>query len=149
MTPIDPPEELLSAYLDDEVTPDERAAVEARLAESAEWRAVLDEVRETRVLLRGLPLREAPTGFWDSVLQPDIAPPVSIDPARRRRGKRAIAWLAGAAAAAAIVAVLLVPSQSRVKPAVATLVSRHAARSSMTEEPLSQLAPVTKPVRLR
>jgi hypothetical protein len=35
-----------------------------------------------------------------------------------------------------------------VKPAVATLVSRHAVRSSVSEEPLSQLAPVSKPVKL-
>ncbi len=52
------------------------------------------------------------------------------------------------AAAAAIVAVVLVPGQSRVKPAVATLVSRHAVRSSVTEEPVSQLAPVAEPVKL-
>ena len=48
----------------------------------------------------------------------------------------------------AIAAVILVPGQSQVKPAVATLVSRHAVRSSVSEEPLSQLAPVTKPVKL-
>jgi hypothetical protein len=36
-----------------------------------------------------------------------------------------------------------------VKPSVATLVNQHAVRSSVTEEPVSQLAPVTKGVRLR
>jgi anti-sigma factor RsiW len=149
MSTIDPPEELISAYLDDEATPEERALVEQQLAESAEWREVLVEVRSTRELLLALPRREAPTGFWDSVLQPDIAPPVRIETARRRRSKQVIGWLAGAAAAAAIAAVVLVPSQSRVKPAVATLVSRHAVRSSVTEEPLSQLAPVARPVKLR
>jgi anti-sigma factor RsiW len=149
MSTIDPPEELLSAYLDGEATPDERELVERQLAQSEDWRDVLEEVRSTRELLLTLPRREAPTGFWDSVLQPDIAPPVQIETARRRRGKQVIGWLAGAAAAAAIAAVVLVPSQSRVKPAVATLVSRHAVRSSVTEEPLSQLAPVTRPVTLR
>ena len=88
MSTIDPPEELLSAYLDGEATPDERALVERRLAESAEWREVLDEVRATRELLLALPVREAPAGFWDSVLQPDIAPPVQLETARRRRGKQ-------------------------------------------------------------
>jgi anti-sigma factor RsiW len=149
MSTIDPPEELLSAYLDGEATPDERALVERRLADSVEWREVLEEVRATRELLLGLPVHEAPTGFWDSVLQPDIAPPVQIETGRRRRGKRVIGWLAGAAAAAAIAAVVLVPSESRVTPAVATLVSRHAVRSSVTEEPVSQLAPVAQPVKLR
>jgi anti-sigma factor RsiW len=149
MSTIDPPEELLSAYLDGEATPDERALVERRLAESPEWREVLDEVRATRQLLLALPVQEAPDGYWDSVLQPDIAPPVQLETARRRRGKQVIGWLAGAAAAAAIAAVVLVPDQSRVKPAVATLVSRHAVRSSVTEEPVSQLAPVARPVKLR
>ncbi|MGZ4737371.1 MAG: hypothetical protein ACXV8R_17370, partial [Acidimicrobiia bacterium] len=71
-----------------------------------------------------------------------------LDTDRRRRGKRVVTWMAGAAAAAAIAAVVLVPGQSRVKPAVATLVSRHAVRTSVSEEPVSQLAPVTKPVEL-
>jgi anti-sigma factor RsiW len=149
MSTIDPPEDLLSAYVDGEATPEERALVERRLEESAEWRAVLAEVQSTRDLLRALPVREAPTGFWDSVLQPDIAAPVPLETARRRRGKQVIGWLAGAAAAAAIAAVVLVPGQSRVKPAVATLVSRHAVRSSVSEEPVSQLAPVARPVKLR
>jgi anti-sigma factor RsiW len=149
MSTIDPPEDLLSAYLDGEATPDERALVERRLEESAEWRAVLDEVSTTREMLRALPMSEAPPGFWDSVLQPDIAAPVQLETARRRRGKKVIGWLAGAAAAAAIAAVVMVPGQSRVKPAVATLVSRHAVRSSVSEEPVSQLAPVARPVTLR
>jgi anti-sigma factor RsiW len=155
MSAIEPPEELLSAYLDGEVTAEERALVDARLAESAEWRAVLEEVRETRQLLQGLPTVDAPPGFWDSMLAPDApapdeaAPVVPIESARHRRGKRIVAWCAGAAAAAAVVAVLLVPSQTQVKPSVATLVNQHAVRSSVTEEPVSQLAPVTKPVRLR
>jgi anti-sigma factor RsiW len=154
MSTIEPPEELLSAYLDGEATPDERALVERRLEESAEWRTVLDEISSTRDLLLTSPVREAPTGFWDGLLHPDIAPPVqpepvrSVDTAPSRRGKRIITWLAAGAAAAAIAAVILVPGQSQVKPAVATLVSRHAVRSSVSEEPLSQLAPVTKPVKL-
>jgi anti-sigma factor RsiW len=156
MSAIEPPEELLSAYLDGEVTEDERALVEARLSESAEWRAVLEEVRGTRDLLQGLPTRDAPDGFWDAMLAandpaPEQAAPavVSIESARHRRTKRIVAWGAGVAAAAAVVAVLLVPSQSEVKPSVATFVNQHAVRSSVTEEPVSQLAPVTKPVRLR
>ena len=149
MSTIDPPEELLSAYLDGEATPDERALVEQRLAESADWRAVLEEVRSTHALLLGLPVHDAPAEFWDAVLQPDVAAPQSLETARRRRAKKVIGWMAGAAAAAAIAAVVLVPSQSRVKPSVATLVSRHAVRSSVTAEPVSQLAPVTRPVRLR
>jgi anti-sigma factor RsiW len=151
-----PSEDLLSAYLDDELDAADRALVERRLAESAEWRTVLDALGETRSLLRGLPLRDAPPGFIDELLaaavpateEPaDIAAPVAID-AKRRRRTRIAGWVAGGAAAAAIAAVVLVPTQSQVKPAVATFVNSHAARASVSEEPVSELAPVATPVRL-
>lgn len=149
MTPIDPPEDLLSAYLDDEVTPDERALVEERLHSSAEWREVLEELRGTRALLRGMPMQEAPAGFWESVAPSDDPAAVPIGTARHRRNKRVVGWLAGAAAAAAFVGVLVIPGESEVEPSVATFMSRHAARSSVSGEPVSQLAPVTPPVRMR
>ncbi|MCZ7543651.1 MAG: zf-HC2 domain-containing protein [Anaerolineae bacterium] len=47
--------ERLSAYIDDELTPDERQAVEARLAEDPALRAALDEMRANARLLAGLP----------------------------------------------------------------------------------------------
>ena len=59
--------DMLSAYLDGELTDDERAAVEARLEVSAEWRAELAEVESVRTIVRGLPERDAPPGFWDRV----------------------------------------------------------------------------------
>jgi anti-sigma factor RsiW len=152
------PEDLLSAYLDGEVTPEERARVERELAVSPEWRAVLDELTETRALLRNLPVRDAPEGFWADLLTHDDAgegggagtppaPPASLT-ARRRRRTRIAGWVAGAAAAAAVVAVILVPRESTVEPPVASLVTSHAARSSVSDEPVSQLAPVATPVRV-
>src|SRR4051812_14457266 len=109
MSELEP--DMLSAYLDGELSPDERAAVEAQLAASADWRAELAEVRSTRDALRGLPLREARVGFWDAVrehveaVEPvvdDTAPvgpvPIPAAPSRRRW-----AWVAAAAAAVAAV----------------------------------------------
>lgn len=142
-----PSEDLLSAYLDGELDADDRALVESRLETSAEWRQVLVELRETRELVRGLPMREVPPGLFDELPAPEVPAPVSVD-AKRRRRTRIAGWVAGAAAAAAIAAVILVPSQTRVKPAVATFVNSHAARSSVSEEPVSELAPVAAPVRL-
>jgi anti-sigma factor RsiW len=147
-----PPEDVLSAYLDGEATADERALVERELATSEEWRAVMTELRETRDLLRGLPVHDAPPGFWAGVLAGDAEQPVSraVSPtpldSRRRRRTRVAGWVAGAAAAAAIVAVVLVPQEDTVKPPVGTLVTSHAARSSLSAEPVSQLAPVATPV---
>ena len=63
---LDP--DMLSAYLDGELTDAERAAVDAQLASSPEWRAELAEVRAARDALRGLSERDAPAGFWDAVL---------------------------------------------------------------------------------
>jgi anti-sigma factor RsiW len=149
-----PPEEMLSAYLDGEITAEERVLVERELDASAEWRVLLAELRETRQLVQALPRLDAPADFWTEILHerggspgdPQDAP-VPIDAGRRRRS-RVAAWVAGAAAAAAIVAVVLVPGESQVKPRVATLVDSHAARSSVTEEPVSQLAPVATSVEV-
>ena len=58
---------MLSAYLDGELTDAERAAVEAQLEASAEWRAELAEVaRRARRGARAARARGA-RGFWDAV----------------------------------------------------------------------------------
>jgi anti-sigma factor RsiW len=150
-------EDLLSAYADDELDASTRREVDARLAESAAWRSILAEVEETRALLRAAPLPEAPPGFWEETHRavaaepdPDPAPapaPAAIGPARAGRRTR---WLLAATAAAAVVvaAVVLVPTRTQTRPPVAAMMSTHAARSSLTDEPISQLAPMATPVRL-
>src|ERR1043165_555052 len=56
--------ELLSSYLDGQLTSDaERARLEARLSTDSNLRAVLDDLRSARGLLRRLPLRKAPRNF--------------------------------------------------------------------------------------
>ncbi len=54
------PEELLSAYLDDELDPAERAEVEAYLSRSADGRARLDGLAEIRSALHALPSLDPP-----------------------------------------------------------------------------------------
>ncbi len=63
MTPLERLEERLSAYLDGELTPDERSAVEAELAASAETREVLDDLRLVRSALAALDDVRAPRSF--------------------------------------------------------------------------------------
>jgi len=53
----------LSAYLDEELSPAERARVEAHLATCEQCRARLEELRQTVVLLRSLPPVPAPRSF--------------------------------------------------------------------------------------
>jgi len=135
--------EMLSAYLDDELSTPDRERVEARLAESADWREELEEVRAARDVVRGLSLRDAPDGFWDAVhAELELAEVVPISAAASRR-RRPVVWLAaGVAAAAAVVAVFVIPNRSQVAPNVTAVVAQHGAQSSDTGDPVSVLAPV-------
>ncbi|HEY3096779.1 MAG TPA: zf-HC2 domain-containing protein [Acidimicrobiia bacterium] len=132
------PDDRLSAYLDGELDPAERQAVESYLAASAEWRIELDEVAWARNALRSLPVHEAPPGFWDAALSPELTR------ARARRARRVprIAGLGAAAAAVAAVvtAALVVPSPDRVTPKVPAVADSHAVRASVTDDPVSRLA---------
>jgi anti-sigma factor RsiW len=153
--------DLLSAYLDGELTDTERAEVETQLGESAEWRAELDEVRGARTMLRAVAEQEAPEGFWDAVMAgvvaaddapvepggeagvddaPAEATVVSLDEKRRGPGR----WIATAFAAAAAVAlaVIIVPSRDTVKPDVATAVVQHGAQGSDLGDPIGTITPV-------
>ena len=145
----------LSAYLDDELTANERAEVERRLAESPALRAELDEVRAARDAMRGLPTRDAPAGFWDTVIagvrdaDVDVRDDVQTEDARvvdldaRRRRLRRMGMFAGAAAApAAVIAVVLVPGRTSVRPNVTAVATQHAASSSDLGDSISSLAPV-------
>ena len=140
-------EDALSGYLDDELDQETRAAVETRIAQSAEWRAVLHELRETRDALRALPSVDGAPEFWARVFAGDTV----VDLAAERRARRSrIGWraaVAGVAAAIVVgaVGVAAVPERDRVKPAVATFADQHAARASLDNDALSQLASVGVP----
>ncbi len=132
------PEDLLSGYLDGELSPVQRAAVEQELARSAAWVAVLAEITDVRARVRALPLPEPPSGFWEAVLD---------EGARRSRVTRhrvggPLGWIAGGAAAAVVAVAFLVPSPHHASPSVATLVDSHATRSSLSQDPITQLAPI-------
>ena len=140
-------EDALSAYLDGELDDQARAEVEARLAESGEWRAILDELRETRGALRALPEVDATPEFWAQVLAGDDV----VDLGRKRRAKEArstvwkVAVAAAAAAAVIVVGVIAVPQRDKVTPAVASFTNAHAARSSVNDDVVSNLASVGVP----
>jgi anti-sigma factor RsiW len=55
--------ELLSSYLDGQLKPSDSARLERRLASEPVLRAVLDDLRAARRLLRQLPMRKAPRNF--------------------------------------------------------------------------------------
>lgn len=55
--------EKLSAYLDGQLKPSEKARLESRLQSDPELASILKELRQTRGLLRQLPQRRAPRNF--------------------------------------------------------------------------------------
>jgi len=66
--------ELLSAYLDQQIKAGERQKVEARLRDDAQFRKSYEQLRQTRQLLRSLPVRRAPRNFTLSPAQARISP---------------------------------------------------------------------------
>ena len=62
-------EEMISAYLDDQLTDQERNRVERLLAETGEHRRALQELREVRESLQSLPRHRLPEEFGERVLR--------------------------------------------------------------------------------
>lgn len=96
ITPIRP-EELhnLSAYLDGQLSPAEIRQLEERLHAQANLRSALEELRQTRALLRSMPRRKVPHNF---TLTPAMA---------GRRKSPWVGWLRFSSAFASAAAVLL------------------------------------------
>ena len=96
--------ELLTAYLDRELSPDERAAVERSLENSAEARMCLHELELTSRFLRRLPARPLEADFADGVLdrlqRESLLRPEPEAP--KRSNRRMIWWMSGPLAAAAV-----------------------------------------------
>ena len=62
-------EELISAYVDGEVTEEERQTVEQHVASCASCRAALQDFSTAQTLLRTLPVLDAPQGFRQRVTE--------------------------------------------------------------------------------
>jgi anti-sigma factor RsiW len=59
--------ELMTAYLDDELSDDEARAFEARLADDPKARAEVEQLRRVMSLVQGLPEVQAPPDFAEKV----------------------------------------------------------------------------------
>lgn len=73
-------EELISAYFDGEVTPEERTAVERLLAESDEAQRELNETARLSALLHSFPRESAPVELVDNVLRQTSQLPLPSQP---------------------------------------------------------------------
>ncbi len=67
--------ELLSAYLDGQLRPSDSARLEARLKSDPDLRAVMDDLRAARGVLRKLPQRRAPRNFTLTPKMAGLKPP--------------------------------------------------------------------------
>jgi anti-sigma factor RsiW len=132
-------DDALSAYLDDELAPAARREAEAHLSGCTDCGAELEEIAAARHAIRFMPVHAVPRSQPDWV---DGWPPRPLVPGLPR--KRAI-WALAAAVAAAIA--MLLPREPEVAPSLPSLADTHAARASITGDPLTQLAPIAVPVR--
>jgi Predicted transmembrane transcriptional regulator (anti-sigma factor) len=124
--PLEYSDELLSAYLDGELSPAERAQVESQLAADPEARQLLDELRVLSSEVRSLPRYTAGSEFSQRVVLAALAAEgtqrgqftpgsvarassavASAVPVSGRRGRRILAVLAGVAATAAALAIMI------------------------------------------
>jgi negative regulator of sigma E activity len=121
-------EELISAYLDGELSADETARVEEALDQSAECRELYEDLKGLRSSLQALPRFSLPDDFPDRVvrqaeresLSPTPAPPTVL-PAAKEGAKQLRAWQMAAITAAVVAAALLfalvvVSQQSAFRP---------------------------------
>lgn len=138
--------ELLSAYLDDRLGPQERERLEDRLAEEPELRAELESLCQTVSLVSDLPRVSAPRNF---VLSPSMVEEERPAPAARsRRPTPSRAWLLTAATAVAsllfiavLVGDLLLPSMGSMAPAPEA-VPQEVPQVALDASPVSEKAEV-------
>lgn len=110
-------DDVLSAYLDGECSPQERAEVERRLENSPEFRAELNGLRAVSGLLQELPRQELPAEFAATVMQAAerrmLLPERTAAP---RRTARSAKYLIGSLVAAAAAVVVFVTQFNRPQP---------------------------------
>jgi len=138
MNPSD--EELLSAYLDGELTADEQARVERWLAEDSGYRQLHEELRALRQHIETLPMARLPADFRETVLSAAerqmVAPKRStaaMQPAPLpdgRRWVRPLMWTGLIAAAALLVMIFSPPGTEQQGPNVAKTDAPQAAKEA-------------------
>ena len=106
-----PTDNLLSAFHDGEMTPAERAAVEQRMAASADARCELSEFKQISALLKELPRDRLPSEFPQQVLQAIeremLIPSQPVDPTDAARTPSSRRWIGAAAVLASAAGLLL------------------------------------------
>ncbi|MGI9623605.1 MAG: anti-sigma factor family protein [Acidimicrobiales bacterium] len=133
-------DERLCAYLDDELSPNDRDAVETELSSSARLRRELAELEATRSLVRGLPMLDLPAGVTQRV-RPAATGGLASQTGSNRFGYRRIGVAIAAVAAAwlLILSVGVSLGSLPIVPEVDQLAVQHAAAESGDEMSFAEM----------
>ena len=162
-TPTNPEDlfDLVSAYVDGEMSIEESRSFESELDASPELSKELLEITELRGLLRANGPEVMPAGMLNLIVavvgaaedlssgpnanaeQSESAGEVVTISERSRSQRRVVKWFAGVAAAACLVVVVGMPSTGSVSPPIAASVQTHAARSSLDEPAVEKMSAVS------
>ena len=121
------PDELLSSYLDGELSADEIVAVEAHLEVSEESRRALEDLRSLSNYLSSFPVEPIPES-------PVVSAAASKDEAPGTPARR-LPLIAAAVAAAVLVILAVVPGDPESRP---TMVASHNASTPEQDQPLAE-----------
>ena len=142
----------LSEYLDDELSPEDRDAVESHLAGCESCRATLDALRLVVERAGSLTPRPPAADLWSGIagrLDRPAAPPSTVVPFGRREARRVAFTLPQLAAAAVVLAAVSATLGVRLtRPAPAPPQSLAAARTPPTAVPEASAAIEVAPVSL-
>ena len=119
----------ISSYLDEKLSPEIKAKVEARAVKDPFFRSSIEEMRYTRRLLRSLPQRRAPRNFTISPAMAGQTRPSRLQP------------LFGFTSAVAAVLTIIIFAGSRLLPGL------FAANTAMAPEAALSAAPATAGTR--
>jgi negative regulator of sigma E activity len=151
-------EELISAYIDDELSPDERLRVEQWLASDPQARQLLEDLRALRGRIQSLPVVSPPAGFTQRVLA-DLdrntvarakgGSPAAFDDASAKkrwfgpggRSWRPLSWASLATAAALLIAFLGRQSEREVELAPQAAPKADALRLRPLPDSASEIIP--------
>jgi len=162
-TPTNPEDllDLVSAYVDGEMSIEESRSFESELHASPELSKELLEITELRGLLRANGPEVMPAGMLNLIVavvgaaedlpsgvdadaeQSESAGEVVTISERSRSQRRVVKWFAGVAAAACLVVVVGMPTTGSVTPPIAASVQTHAARSSLDEPAVEKMSAVS------
>lgn len=131
--------EQLSAYIDEQLSEEERSALEARLHEDAFLRTELQSMQRTVALIRTLPPMQAPRNFTLSAA--DAAEIEQEEPPKRIvRPSFGGGWIAGLAAAFVIVLVGIVVVLPALSPGMEAAPQTMSVAQQPSETPMPEIA---------